>query len=141
MTRNELQNIIDTLETSISFGDSSFGIFDAGQNGDFYIKANKDGLMMLALELLKADQKSDNFLNKEEQPFIRFPEESNLINAESDICVIGIEVIKGKLTGISREKDKPSFSDKVFKFGCLSLLIIMIIAMLVGFVKLFQLIF
>lgn len=65
MDKTELQKIIDTLEKNQSTEDAYFGIFQYGGAPDeSYIKANKEGLELFSLELLKAAKVSENFKKK-----------------------------------------------------------------------------
>ena len=64
MNKEELQNIIDKLESENRKEKAYFGIFEYGSGPDeSYIKADKQGLELFALEILKAARDSEELLN------------------------------------------------------------------------------
>jgi hypothetical protein len=141
MKSEELQTAIRIIENSINIEESSFGFFDIGHSPEYVLRANEDGLKYLALELLKALQIKDNLTANGEQPCILFSNESNCQFAESDIRLIGVEKIEGKLSAVTQQEEKESLSDKALSIGCVTILITMLVAMVIGFWKIFSLIF
>ena len=71
MYAEEHDKIIEQLRRYIREDDATFGIFQYGGGADeSYIKADKQGLRLFALELLMAAQKSNEILHDKEKSII-----------------------------------------------------------------------
>ena len=93
MTKEELDNLINKLDTQIS---KDIALFEVNQYGggldESFIKANKEGLQLFALELLKASLKVDEIARATEKKVIHFENEEILANSD-----VGIHYIKPTL--------------------------------------------
>ena len=142
MTNEELQKSIDYINEQDLKGLATFGIFAIGDNWDeIAIKANKEGLQLFALQLLKASQQTKNVLLDKENDIIRLDSNAEWINPESDIKIFYVEQVDKTHKEEKVDNKKETFTDKSMKYGCIGILILLVIAMFVGLWTLGKLLF
>lgn len=133
MTQNELENIIKELETKVSKDSATFGIFQYGGGSDeSFIKADKAGLILFSLELLKAAQKSIETLSDNEKNIIPIEFEEDWISEQSDSVIQYVETVKERQPGRPHATHKDTIADKLLPIGCIAVLALLIFALLVG---------
>jgi Fe2+ transport system protein B len=141
LTNEELQNIIDKLEGQGLKSVGTFGVFDTTHGNEFSIQANKEGLQLFALELLKASKQAEQVLKEAEIKVIHIEENLEWINRNADIIITCIEPIEKRPEKKQVETEKLDLKEKVFKYGCFTTLGILLIAMIIGLWTLFKFIF
>lgn len=133
MTQDELQKIIEELEARVSKDKATFGIFQYGGGPDeSFIKADKEGLKLFALELLKAANKSNDILEDKEKNVIPIELDESWVNEQSDTVIQYVEPVAERLPSEKPVKHKTTFFDKLLPFGCFTVLTILLAALLVG---------
>lgn len=133
MTQEELENIIKGLETSVSKETSTFGIFQYGGGADeSFIKADKAGLILFSIELLKAAQKSNEPLSDIDKSIIPIEFEEEWINEKSDTVIQYIEPVKERQSRTPQATHKDTIADKLLPIGCIAVLALLIFALFVG---------
>jgi hypothetical protein len=142
LTQDELQNIINELEEHVSKDNATFGIFQYGGNSDeSYIQADKEGLKLFALELLKAAGKTDEIINDKVKNIIPFPLQESWIDEKSDTVIQYVEPINKRPLSIDRKRYKSSIVNKLMPYGCSVGLLIILIAIILGLWTLIKWIF
>jgi len=132
MTQDELQQIIDKLESQVSKYNASFGIFQHGGGSDeSYIKANKEGLVLYALELLKAVNKTGE-ASGHGQNNIPLSFEEPWLDEQSDTVVQYIEPVANRSIGIDTKGRKGSVLVKFLSCGCFTVIVLLIVSAFVG---------
>jgi len=143
MNNEKLENIITELESESIKDDAYFGFYENEDNqDDEHIKANKDGLILYAVELLKAANEfnlrhfekgkdelygiNDEWFSKENEYMFKY---IKLINKQ-----------KSKIDPDTKEH-KETWTDKVFKAGCLSAIVLILITIVVGFISILEWLF
>lgn len=123
MNTKELELFISKLEGSENFEEAYFGIFQyGGASEESFLKVNKKGLEVLAIQLLKARLDFEN----NEKETIGF--EKDLMDDMSNTYIDYIECISKTKSEIEFDSDsfvyKSTLRDKFFELGCLGLIII-----------------
>ncbi|MFT3703923.1 MAG: hypothetical protein QM802_16275 [Agriterribacter sp.] len=133
MTQDELQNIITKLESQIAKDNATFGIFQYGGDSDeSYIQADKNGLNLFALELLKAAHNAGKTSNSKEEGIIPISFQENWFDEKSETIIHYVEIVKERNIRIGRKGDKESIAEKLLPYGCLIGLALIIVAFFVG---------
>jgi hypothetical protein len=136
---SELQKIIDKLETEKAETQASFGVFRAGGGEDeSCIKANKQGLGLFALELLKASLQSEINKPGRKKNIYNLKIDEQWIEKDSDVFLYHIEIQSGVRVPEIKESYKPSFTDKLMPYGCGLVLIFLIVALIIGLVTIIE---
>lgn len=134
MTKEELQEIIDRFNEEELKQLGLFGIFQyGGGSEESFIKSNKEGLELFALELLKSARDTETILQNKENHIIPFKDHENWIDAHSKTFIHYVEPVAGKQQSKSGSDYKPSFSDRISFLGCVFIALILISSILVGF--------
>ena len=136
MNKEELQNIIDKLESENPKEKAYFGIFEYGGGPDeSFIKANKQGLELFALEILKAARDTEELLNDDKGESV-FPLgfDEDWIDDDCSTYIQYIEPTNEIRTITKREPYVETWTDKTMKFGCISTILIAIVSAIVGIV-------
>ena len=101
------------------------------ENGDeAYIKANKNGLELFAVELLKASIKSEDIIEDSEKSIITFDPKEKWITGN-----IWIGYIEPKIEDridVKEELYKRTWKDKIVEYGCLTIIGIGILIFIAG---------
>lgn len=133
MTNKELQKSIDSINEQELKDLATFGFF--AENDDWEtiaIRANKEGLQLFALELLKASQQAKSVFSDKEKNIIKLDPNAQWINPLSDIKVFYIEQVDKTHEKEEVKLNKETFTDKTLKYGCFAVLILLVIALIVG---------
>ena len=137
MTKKELEEIIDRLIADNPGDEAFFGILQyGGGTEESYIHANKAGLELFAVELLKASKR------------IGEPEEDNtyVLELDEDIWLEGDTIVEYIETSKQGRSETPkvnpdyqeTWADKLIPFGCISLVIMGFVSMIVGVIAIVQ---
>lgn len=97
MTKEELQKIIEQFDEEELKRQGIFSILQYGGGSDeSFIKANKEGLEMFALELLKSSRDAESIITDKEKNIIPLNYDESWIDEFGDTFIQYIEPIKGK---------------------------------------------
>ncbi|MCG9793267.1 hypothetical protein [Flavobacterium algicola] len=134
MTNVQLHKIIEKFDENDLKIKGIFGIFQYGGGSDeSFIKANKEGLELFALELLKSANSTEEVLNDSEKTIIPFQHNEDWIDENSNTIIEYIEPLYYNRK-INVQKDyKTKNIEKLISLGFGFLGIILVISVLVGF--------
>ncbi|MDI9868950.1 hypothetical protein [Flectobacillus roseus] len=142
LTKEKLQKIIDQFDEVELKQQGIFGISQYGGGSDeSFVRANKEGLELFALELLKSAQEIESVLSDPEKNIIPFEYEEDWVDENSDIFIQYIEPIADKQKLKPKSEYKSTFLDKLMPFGCGLIAIILLISVVVGLVTIINWIF
>jgi hypothetical protein len=144
LTKEKLQKIIDQFDEDELKRHGIFSILQyKGSSGsdESFIRANKEGLELFALGLLKSARDSENLLSNPEKNIIPLDYDEDWIDENSDTFIQYIELISDKQKLKSESDSKSPIADKLMSLGCGLLVIILIISVLVGLVTVFKWLF
>lgn len=134
MTKEELQKIINQFDEEELKKQGIFSILQYGGGSDeSFIKANKEGLEMFALELLKSSRDAESVIADKEKNIIPLNYDESWIDEFGDTFIQYIEPIKGKQE-LKSKKYEQTFFDKLIPAGCIITIIVIVIATIVGLV-------
>lgn len=135
MTKEELITLVKNLDEDSLKEQGIFGIYQYGGGPDeSSIKANKEGLQLFALELLRA---SDNFKNKthgNHEKIFNLNYDENWIDKNSHIFINFIEHSSKEETTINEEQIE-NFIDKLIPYGCGAIFILIGFSILLGLIQ------
>ncbi len=138
MDDQKIQELINQFDTEKLKENAYFGIFD---EADYtYIKANKEGLLLYAMNLIVASEKIVEISNSNSiQKTITFCvneewEKEKWIDENSPIVIDYIEKFDGKRKEVI-DPTKSNFFQKLIPIGCFLLFIIFGVAFFVGLAK------
>ena len=140
MNKEDLQNIIDKLEKEDRKEKAYFGIFEYGGGPDeSFIKANKQGLELFAIELLKAARDTEGLLKNETEKSV-FPLgfDEDWVDDDCSTYIQYVEPTNEIRTNVKQEPYVETWTDKTMKFGCISAILIAIISAIVGIVTIIK---
>jgi hypothetical protein len=133
LNKDELQKIIDQLESGNSKDEAYFGIFQYGGGPDeSFVKANKQGLELFAADILKASRDADEIVGDKEKNIIPLEYEEEWL--DGDTFVQYVEPTLEKRKKAKQEHYNETWEDQAIKFGCFAGLIIIAVALIVGFI-------
>ncbi len=133
MTQEELHTIIEQLEANVLKGHATFGIQQYGGGADeSFIQADKEGLKLFALELLKAAHKADDTLDHNDKNIIPIECEEEWINDQSDTIIQYIEPVAQRKPKPVQDNYQSTLADKLVPAGCYAIFIILIVSIIVG---------
>ena len=143
LTKEELQKIIDQFDEEELKRLGIFGILQYGGGSDeSFIRANKEGLEIFALELLKSARDTEATLADSEKKLItNFNYDEEWIDENSDTFINYIEPIADKQKSKPKSEYESTFADKLIPFGCVLVAIFLVISFLVGLVTIFKWVF
>lgn len=131
MEKEELDRIIKKLESQNSKDIATFGLFYRDGEDELHLKANKDGFELFAAELLKASRDSEKVINDSEKNYIDFGFNEKWIEGE---LIAYFKPIAENRDEVEPEKPyMPTFKDDLFKFGCFTLLGLLLLCVIIGF--------
>ncbi len=140
MNKDELQKIIDQLESVNLKDEAYFGIFQyGGEQDESYIKANKQGLELFAINILKAARDSQDIINDTKKSIIPLDYQEEWI--DGDTLAQYIEPIPETRKQIKTEPHQATWQDKYFAHGCFAVGIIVFVLMIIGLITIFTWIF
>lgn len=134
MNKNDLQDIIDKLQKEDRKEKAYFGIFEYGsRSSESYIKSNKQGLELFALELLKAARDTEELLKNETEKSI-FPLgfDEDWVDNNCSTYIQYIEPTKEIRTNVKQVPYVETWKDKTMKYGCICAFLMVIISVIVG---------
>lgn len=139
LTKEELQKIIDRFDQDELKRLGIFGISQYGGGPDeSFIKANKEGLVLFALELLKAGINYEpKLFGQEKQVIVNFDYDDEWIDENSDTFIHYIELIEDR----EKPKSKSTFVEKAMAVGCFIGAIIALIPLVVGVITILNWLF
>ena len=136
MSAEELENLIKTRESEFSGENALFDIRQYGSGWDeSYIKANKDGLLLFAVALLKASQQLETMAGQ--QKIIPLALDPILENGEIDLHYVEPAAAKKNVAALA-PPDKETINEKLFKAGCILVIILLIVATFIGLLAMFK---
>ncbi|WP_294671300.1 hypothetical protein [uncultured Fluviicola sp.] len=142
MTKEELQKIIEQFDEEELKQQGIFGIATYGGDSDeSFIRANKEGLELFALELLKSAKDFEGMLVDKTKRSIPFGADENWIDENSDAFIHYIEPLADKQKLEPRSDYKMTIVDRISLVGCGLIGIILIISLIVGIVVVMKWIF
>lgn len=136
MTNEELQKIIEQFDEDELKKLGVFGIYQYGGGPEeSFIKANKEGLELYALELLKCARETESILNNDnKRKLYSLDIEADFIDQNSQVFIHYIEPIAEKQNIDHSVYHKSTVMDKLLPFGCLIIFIIILISIVVGLI-------
>jgi hypothetical protein len=142
LTKEQLKDFFSKLESENS---KDIALFEINQYGggpdESFVKANKEGLQLFALELLKASLRAEELATATEKKVIHFEYEEMLANSD-----IGIHYIEPTLEKRKNDERNPTpkedtWKDKLTKAGCITVALLLIIATGVGLIEMVRWLF
>ena len=142
LTKEELQKIIDQFDEDELKQQAIFGIYQCGGGSDeSFVRANKEGLELFALQLLKSAKDTEAILLDKEKSIITFNYDEDWVDENSDTFIQYVEPIADKQQLKSMSEYKSTFADKLIPYGCGLVLIILVLSVVVGFVTILDWLF
>jgi hypothetical protein len=142
MTKEELQEIIGRFNEEELKQLGLFGIFQYGGGSDeSFIRANKEGLELFTLQLLKSARDIELILADKKKRSIPFEDHENWVDENSDIFIHYVEPLADKQMLKLKLDRKLTFVDRISLLGCGLIGIILIISVIVGLVAIFKWLF
>lgn len=133
MKKEELINLLKNLDEDSLKELGIFGIYQYGGGPDeSSIKANKEGLQLFALELLRASGKFDKGITDEEKLF-SLDYHGNWLDKDSEIYIDFIEPTSKLRKAITEEKE--NLNDKLISYGFVALFILIGFSALLGLIQ------
>ena len=129
MNDQQIQELINQFDTEKLKENAYFGFFDEAEYS--YIKANKEGLLLYAMNLIVASKNIDSITNDSKDKTVPFERFANWIDEDSPIVIDYIEKFEGKRKEII-EPIKSNFFEKLIPIGCFLLFIIFGVSFFVG---------
>ncbi|MCA0397043.1 MAG: hypothetical protein LCH51_06535 [Bacteroidetes bacterium] len=142
LTKEELQKIIDQFDEYELKQQGIFGISQYGSGSDeSFIRANKEGLELFALELLKSARDTETIFSDTEKNIIPLKYDEDWIDENSDTFIQYVQPISDKQKLKIKSEYKSTFVDKLMPFGCGLIALILVTSVIVGLVTLFKWLF
>lgn len=130
MQRQQLQELIDKLEEMPLIHDAYFKIdFENEHPTESYIRANKEGLQLFALRLLKASNQND----KTSLPHW-FDITEEWLEDDSNAFINKIQILQEKRSTVSLEAEHSDKGGKFIGYSCILILLLFIASAIVGLV-------
>jgi len=85
MNDQQIQELINQFDTEKLKENAYFGIFDEAEYS--YIKANKEGLLLYAMNLIVASKNIDSITNESKDKTVPFERFANWIDEDSPIVI------------------------------------------------------
>ncbi len=142
LTKEELQKIIDHFDSDELKRQGIFGISQYGGGPDeSFIRANKEGLELFALELLKSARDIEIVLIDPKKNVIPFEYDEDWVDENSDTLIQYIQPIAEKQKLKPKLEYKSTFVDNLIPWGCGLVVIILVISVLVGLITIINWLF
>lgn len=133
MTNEDIQKCINKIDDQDLKKLATFGIFAIEDNWDeIAIKANKEGLQLFAMELLKASQQTKEVILDKENYTIPLNSTAEWINPKSDIKIFYVEQVDQIHEAEKIESDAENIKERFYKYSFFAILIFLGITILVG---------
>lgn len=129
----ELKEIIEKLEKRNNPEEAYFGFYHEDDDpDDQLIKANREGLELYALDLLRAARETYD-LTEKENPKTYWSDVDDFDDENSHFSFDRIKVFKGTKQEIDPSLQKPkTWKEKASDAGCLGLVLLIIALILIG---------
>jgi len=142
LEKDDLQSIIDQIESNTSKDDAYFGIFEYGGGPDeSCIRANRSGLELYAVNLLKASRDFDEIIKDKD----REPNYLNLndtwIDNSSQTMIQYIDPVVHFDKKVNEDSYKETWKDKSIKTGCIVGITIVAASIIIGLITMISWIF
>ncbi len=142
LTKEELQKIIDQFDEDELKRQGIFGISQYGGGSDeSFIRANKEGLELFALELLRSARDTEATLADTQKKIIPFDYKENWIDENSDTFIQYVEPIADKQKLKPKTEHKTTVADRLTPYGCGLVVIVLAVSLIVGLLTLFKWLF
>lgn len=142
MTKEDLQKIIEQFDEEELKQQGVFGLaYYQDDPYESFIRANKEGLELFALELLKSARDFEGMLVDKTKRGIPFGADENWMDQNSEIFIQFVEPITDKQPLKQKVDHKLTFKDRIGLFGCGLIALLLIISLLVGLVVVLKWIF
>jgi hypothetical protein len=141
LSKEALQNIIDQFDEDELKRRAIFGISSIDGASECSIRANKEGLEIFALELLKSARESDEVLSASGEKIIWLDRYADWLDENSDIVINYIEPIGDNQKLQPKTVHKKKLIDKVLPYGCGCIGAFLLISLLVGLISIFEWLF
>lgn len=134
MTDKEIGELINELRSKKNYDEAYIGYFQYGGGPDeSFIKANREGLELHAAELLAAALETETEFENGKQKTFGFDE--GISDDESDFFFNYVELIKEKRNDIKPYAEyKKTWKDRAFEIGCVSIIILLVSLIIIGFI-------
>ena len=136
LSKEELQKIIDKFDEEELKRQGIFGIFPEDY-GESFIRANKEGLELFTLKLLKSILEIDEILSDPDKDIIPFNNDEDWVDENSNTFIQYIKPIAYKEKLNPKIESKLTFIDKLKQycngFIVIFIIIFIIISLVVGF--------
>lgn len=144
LSKEELQKIIDQFDEEELKRQGIFGISEYDY-GESFIRANREGLELFALKLLKSTREIDEILSDPVKDIIPFNYDEDWVDENSCTFIHYIEPIAYKQKLKPKIENKLTFIDKLKEYAngfiFIFVFIFIIISLVVGFVTVINWIF
>ena len=131
LTRQQIENIIDSLEEGTPADKAKFGIYYGGGPEEGFIRANREGLLKFSAQLLSAANNADQDSDDNKSSFYRTDFEEKWVDEGSQILVQFVEVLQSKEQPLATIP-KETFAEKLVPIGCFAVIAILLVATIVG---------
>ncbi|MEM9023059.1 MAG: hypothetical protein AAGB22_04925 [Bacteroidota bacterium] len=133
MQQEELQKIIDQLESGNTEEEAYWGIFEyGGVPAESYIKANRQGLERFAATLLRASLEVEAIVDDPERSYFALEDNEEWVDQESTTFIDYIEPTLEKREHAPEEPHVETWKGKAMKVGCITAIIYGVFALLLG---------
>lgn len=133
MTNEELQSIIEQFDETKLKQQGIFGVYQFGGGPDeSYIRANKEGLELFALELLKAATGKNVRLSNELKNIVDFCIDEEWIDENCDTLLYYVELTPDKQKPKPKINHQGTLGNRFAVFGCILTVIVLVIASIMG---------
>ncbi|WP_129021113.1 hypothetical protein [Edaphocola flava] len=134
MQKEQLQELIDKLEETQLVHDAYFKIgSENGHHTESYIRANKEGLRLFALRLLKASNQNE----KTSLPHW-FDITEEWLEDDSEVFINHIQILQEKRTSVPPEIESSDTGGKLLGYGCILIMLLLITSTIIGLITIVQ---
>lgn len=143
MDKQELQLAISSLRKNANKQNAYFGIFDNGAGKEeSFIAANKQGLELFALEILLAIQEADRLSkDKKNSPHLSLNLDEDWIDETSSTFINYIEFTDSLRNSDQTSPDEEGLKDTLIRFGCVGILLFILLSIIIGSITIFKWLF
>jgi hypothetical protein len=130
LEKDELQKIINHLESNSSKEEAYFGIFQYGGGPDeSFVKANKQGLELFAADMLKASRDANDILADKEKTIIPLDFEEDWIDGDTFVQYVEPSIEKKENVPYIR-----TWRDQAQEYFFVGILLLVVTSIIVGFI-------
>ena len=119
MTNGDLKKIISQIDEPALRESATFGIDQWGQGADeSFIKANKEGLLLFAIQLLQAAAAADEVVGNKERSIVPLDIENNWMDQEAPTVIHYVEAVNKRDERSSQVNRRRTVADLLIPVGC-----------------------